>query len=265
MEMNSLVARRGSSSAWLAAAAVAAVMVAAPATSADTASAAREMSHKWGDAVVTVKVVMKVRWVEEGRQADEREQTTEANGTVIDPSGLVVCSLAEVDPASQRIQEPDEEFKVETEVTDLKLILPDGREIKAKVVLRDKDLDLAFIRPWEKLSQPLVSLDLSKDAQPEVLDEVVFFGRMSQTGNRAKMVAMDRITALIEKPRRVYVVGMNAYLCGLGCPALSPEGKVVGVLFMRAAPPGAARRQSSPMPVVVPSAQILSVASQASQ
>ena len=39
---------------------------------------------------------------------------------------------------------------METEVNDIKILLEDGAEVPAEIVLRDKDLDLAFIRPKAK-------------------------------------------------------------------------------------------------------------------
>lgn len=243
----------------------AAILAAAPAPADDAAVAAREVARKWSDAVVTLKVVVKTRWVAEGRQEDESEGTGEVNATMIDPSGLVVCSLNQVDP-SLRMEDAEEEegFRMEAEVMSIHIIRPDGKELPAKVVLRDKELDLAFIRPTEPLPQPPVAVDLSASAQPEPLDQVVILGRMGQIGSRTPTVTLDRLSAIIEKPRKLYTVGLSAYYAGLGCPAFTLDGRVVGITFMRSAPRGADDGgRGGAMPVILPAAQIAEVAAQA--
>ena len=53
--------------------------------------------------------------------------------------------------------------KVDIDTTDVKLLLEDGREIPARFVLRDHDLDLAFVLPGASdLKLPYISLDRTK-------------------------------------------------------------------------------------------------------
>jgi len=112
----------------------------------EAAALARQVSETHGGAVVAVKLVINVRMIVEGRQVEEDERATEIRATVIDPSGLAVCSLSEIDPSGQSefMMEEDPEYRFETEVKDVKILLPDGKELAAKVVLRDKDLDLVI-------------------------------------------------------------------------------------------------------------------------
>ena len=48
----------------------------------------------------------------------------------------------------------------------MKILLDDGTEVPAEIVLRDKDLDLAFIRPKAKPASPMTSVDLTKSGPP---------------------------------------------------------------------------------------------------
>jgi hypothetical protein len=210
-----------------------------PALSDEEATAAREVVSKWQDAVVTVKMVIKQRMVVGGREIDRGENETEATATVIDPNGLAVLSLSTTDPAgvfrgmfSER-GEDQPKFDWKSEITDLKMILSDGSEVPAKIVLRDKDLDLAFVRPTEKLSKPLPAINLSKDVKPDILDQIVILGRLGKVASRAPSVSLYRIQAIVKKPRTFYITDSAAMESGLGAPVFSLEGKVAGVLLLR--------------------------------
>src|SRR5712691_6595400 len=95
-------------------------------------------------AVVTVELVLKNKFSMSGMGGQSNESRQDATGTVVDPSGLTVMSLSATDP-SQLLQNmmsggSDEEsrFKMETELSDVKILLEDGSEIPAEVILRDR-------------------------------------------------------------------------------------------------------------------------------
>lgn len=229
--------------------------------------AARAISEKIGDSIVTVRVAIKFRMSYEGEEAEEEESTNEAKATIIDPSGLAVCSLAEVDPSHmmKMMQQEEPDYKIETEITGLKIVLAQGKEIPAKVVLRDQDLDLAFIRPEQPQAEPFVAVDLAQSAEPQVMDELVVVGRLGEAANRAVWTALDRVTAIVKKPRTLYITGINTWTAGLGCPAFALDGKLIGITVMRAiATASGSSGGSDSMPVVLPAADILKVSKQAS-
>ena len=79
---------------------------------------------------------------------------------MVDPSGLTVLALSACDPSEMYQRMMGEDYprtSVETEVTDMKILLDDGTELPAEIVLRDKDLDLAFIRPKTKPASPMAA------------------------------------------------------------------------------------------------------------
>lgn len=206
----------------------------------DLAQAGREIASKYGDAVVTLQLVVRTQWSMPG-QADEKEESkSEATAAVIDPSGLVVASLAAVDPTElmNRMMAGEDTggMKVTSEVTDLKIRLADGTEIPAKVVLRDKDLDLAFIRPVKKVDKPLVAIDMSKSTTANLLDQVILMARLGNIANRSLAVSTDRIQSVVEKPRLFYVPGIAAMSSELGAPAFALDGNVIGILLLRSLP-----------------------------
>ena len=194
--------------------------------------AARSILSKHGDAVVTVSLVIKESMSGMGFD-DEYESTSEILGTVIDPSGLVVVSLSETDPSGMFDSMMgglggDDDFSVEGSVEKLNILRPGGEEIPATIVLRDKYLDLAFLRTVEKLEEPLQAVALDETTVAEVFEEVVHLRRLGKVGKRQAAGGTERINAVIAKPRLFYVAGY-AY----GCPTFTLDGKCLGIVVMR--------------------------------
>jgi serine protease Do len=127
----------------------------------------------------------------------------------------------------------DSKFKMETELSDVKLLLDDGTEVPAEVVLRDKDLDLAFIRPKAKLTTPLAALDLANSARVQLLDQVVALNRLGSAAGRAYAASVERISAIVERPRLFYVPETSSTMTSLGAPAFTVDGKVLGLFVTR--------------------------------
>src|ERR1041385_952300 len=145
--------------------------LATPCHADDLAEKGRAIFKKNQHAVVTVQIVLKSKFSMGGQGGQSTESRQDVTGTVIDPSGLTVLSLSATDPG-QMLQAmmaggSDEEsrFKMETELSDVKILLDDGTELPSEVVLRDRDLDLAFIRPKTKVTTALSALDLTKSAK----------------------------------------------------------------------------------------------------
>jgi len=247
-------------------AALALIAIASPGRAQGIAERGRELVTKRSDAVVTVKLAMKVRMSMEGREQEE-ESTSEITATMIDPSGLAVCALSEADPTSAigHMMGEDSETKFQIDVTDTKVRLADGTELPAKIVLRDKDLDLAFIRVNQPPAKPLTAVDLAAAAPSDAMEEVFVLNRMGEVGNRMPAILVDRIVGVIKKPRVMYVPGPVGQYSNLGCPVFTPEGKVVGIIVNRFPPQGAGggREERSPLSVVMPAADVADIAKQA--
>jgi hypothetical protein len=245
---------------------------AAPSEADEKAAQGREVMGKWSKAVITIEVTTKMRMVREGRETGEQEIKGEARAAVIRPDGLAVLSLSQVDPTNllSSSGEGEEGLRWETEITDLKMRLASGKQVPAKIVLRDKDLDLAFARPAQKPDEPMPALDLTDSAKPEILDEIVILGRLGEVANRAPTVCLDRVRAIVDKPRTMYVPGLDSMMLGPGCPVFSLNGKVLGLLVVRTMSSGtggtglssSSLSDTNTMPMILPVAEILEVAKQ---
>jgi hypothetical protein len=243
----------------------------------DARGGARDVVKKWHAAVVNVRVVLKTRTSMAGRELQSSDDTVEGIGTVIDPSGLVVMSLGVLNPGGMMTKlmgtmgggGGDQKMEFTSEPTDLKVRLPDGREIPAKIALRDEDLDLAFLRPVTALDKPLVAVNLAQAATPVLLDQVVVLSRLGRVGGWAAGAALHDIGAIIERPRTFFVLATPA--TNIGVPAFMPDGRIVGLLTVRQIDAGRAGMMSMMggteslglLPVILPAADVLEISKQA--
>lgn len=238
----------------------------------DSAAAGRQILAKNQAAVVTVRLVVSYN-ISYGGRDQQSESKTEAVGTVIDPGGLTVISLTTIDPSAmlKARQRSQQDIKIETEVKDVKIVLADDTELPAEIVLRDKDLDLAYLRPLEKPAKPLAALDLTKAGQPQVLDEVVCLNRLGKIANRVVTVSLERVDALVTKPRPFYVLSPGGS-SGVGSPVFALTGAPLGIILIRNSANGgevnaasmfSGNGSSNYMPIIVPAADIVDDAKQA--
>ena len=242
----------------------------APAASADEArarAAAKAVLATRAETVVTVQLVVKRRFVVQGREQGSADQKIEIAGTTIQPDGLTVVSDFTSNPAGLFSSEGDGP-KIDTETTDVKIVLRDGREIPSRFVLRDRDLDLAFVMPVEK-GLKLPSLLLERGVVPEPLDDLVLLYRLGRSMNREAAATVATVRSVVRKPRTFLVPGFIEGLQSLGCPAFDEAGRAVGLVVLRRYPappqPQSSFRDFVDMmnPVVLTAADVLDVAAQA--
>ncbi len=223
-------------------------------------------THK--SAVVTILLVLNQKMTFPGRPSQENESKVEATGTVISPDGLTVVSLALTDPTSlmdiMRAGAPGaSELSMETELRDAKILLEDGTEVPAEIILRDKDLDMAFVRPLEKPDTPFAYIDITDPGVPDYLDRVISLNRMGKVAGRVYSVSVERIDAIVRKPRTFFIPGKDTTNTGLGSPAFTVDGDFIGVFLIRAIKSTGGRSGDNIMTVILPAIDIADAAEQA--
>jgi S1-C subfamily serine protease len=225
------------------------------------ADAGRAVLARYADAIVGVELVVTLKMKMGDREAPPREQRVEVNGTVISPTGLTVTTLAEVDPqatiemlragagpGARGMDIMGSEFK------EVKLRLADGREVPARFVLKDADLDLAFMAPeTDEPGRTFPHVKLEEAAEGRALDTFFYVARASKTLQRAPLVRRSEVMGLVEKPRRFYLLTEQTP----GTPVFDPAGKVLGITLQHFAN---GRRTGL---VVLPAADIAEMAKQA--
>ncbi|MGH7145661.1 MAG: trypsin-like peptidase domain-containing protein [Planctomycetota bacterium] len=247
----------------------------AESVSPDLKTAAKKILADHQESVVTVKFVSKEQQVMEGRSFGDSDQKIVTPGTVLDASGLTVVSLFLTDPFAEfdNLNLPagdGNQVQVQQKmiITSVKIVLADGREVPAEVVLRDTDLDLLFVRP-KKPGQKFAFLQLDTDCHPGVLDDLIVLCRMGTSVERSVGVFVAQVNAVVKKPRTMYVATSNVGggQGGLGLPAFDAQGHAVGIGVMKSAPnrdPGIFGGHDM-TPVVLPSEDVLDVVHQAEQ
>jgi len=237
-----------------------------PSRADELADKGRDIFKKHQHAVVTVQVVLKISYSGAAKTAENRQELT---GTVVDPSGLTVLALSACDPSEmyqRMLTQQGSQNKLEIEVTDMQILQADGTELAAEIVLRDKDQDLAFIRPKTKPASPMAAVDLAKASPAQVLDQVVTLNRLNSAAGRAHAASVERISAVIQKPRTFYIPDSTMTSTTLGSPAFALDGKIVGVVVMRAVMSGAGANRNvreNLSAIILPAEDILKAAKQA--
>lgn len=213
---------------------VVAVGLGATSAADELADAGRRVIAEHGSAVVTLKLVIRQKMSFGGFGDEASESVYETTGTVIDDAGLILTSLLATNPAHflEDLFMEEEEFQMEmsSSLEGIAVLLENGREISAKIVLRDQDLDLAFIRPDEPSPATIKPVDLSKELNPKQFDQVIIPYRLGRVGNRQVTAAFPRLDAIMEKPRPMYLVG---FMGSEGSPAFTEAGECLGVVVTR--------------------------------
>jgi len=227
----------------------------------DLDSAARATAEQSGRAAVTIRLVLKLK---SGGQ--EHEQKVEVPGVVIDPTGLTVASASSIDPSGvfRRILDAQRQrVSIESEVKETVILLEDGTELEAAVVLKDTDLDLAFIRVRDAgMKLPAVTLKSRPGAVP-LLTRIYVLGRLSKLGNRALSVATGEVRAYVRGPAPYYVTDGESSSF-VGSVAYTADGVPLGVFVKRfATSVDTGRGSDTVMTVLRPVDKVLELAAQA--
>jgi hypothetical protein len=244
--------------------ALAAALAATPASlralSDTEAEAGRAVVKRYADTIISVNLVVTLSITVGDKSMPPQEARLEVNGTVMSPAGLTVTSLSAIDPrgatlarlrgtpgvAGRNIEMAETEFK------EVKLRLPDGTEIAARVVLKDADTDLAFIAP-ETGGRIFPSVNLQNAARPEILGTYFCVRRAGRDLQRVPLVNAATVEGLVERPRQFFLVAGAA----VGSPVFDARGAILGLCVEHL---NGGRGTGL---VVLPSSQVAEIAKQA--
>lgn len=232
------------------------------------AGAARQVLEQYEEAVVTLEVVLDTK-MSYGGQQEETEQKTEEMGFFIAEDGLLVTSLSNLDPAGQFYSRmsPDEGAYTTT-VKEITIILAGGEELDAQLVLRDPDLDLAFLRPAEPRKQPFAYIPLEEAGTAETFDSLIALERAGRIARRTILGKMGTMIGKVDRPRTFYIPSQELQNQNTGAPVFGPEGKLLGIRTLYVFPGGQRSLGETDQPamiVILPAEDIASIADQASE
>lgn len=222
-------------------------------------------AHK--DAVLYLSALVELEVTLADGPSKTEEKKLEIIGTVLTKDGLIVTPLSTIDVASnvdgRTVNSPRGAVKISAKGTtkEVRILMPDGSEIPAKVVSQDPDLDLAFIRPEDAAAaKKLNPIDSANHAPLELLQNVIVLGRLNKELNREAVVFTSEIVSLIQKPRTFGKIGAQA----LGMPVFNQDGKFLGIGVNRFSAKNDTENQTpSASSVILPAEDLLESASQA--
>ncbi|MBW3635402.1 MAG: serine protease, partial [Armatimonadetes bacterium] len=218
----------------------------------EAGSRLRAVAQKYAPSIVTVAVV-----ISRGESGDRIE--LEAEGVIVDASGLIATTNTAIDPSSLRGDSEGDGGAV-TNVTGAKILLPEGGEVPARLVLRDKDRNLAFLRPLRPLKLPALPFASAKGVASQG-DTVTLLGRLGKAGGRLSSVENARLLAVMKRPRTLYVLPIT-YLSRLGEVAFNESGQLIGLVSLRVLPSRRAsfNQTDQYIAAIVPAADVWAVA-----
>jgi hypothetical protein len=230
------------------------------------AAVTRKIYDEHKDSVIWISAVAKITFTSSesaGMAIPEREQKLDTLGTIIDANGMVVAALSTLDPtkliSGREVATRNGKITLDASVIvkEIKLIMPDGTEIPADMVMKDYDLDLAFIRPKADAKElkgvTFTPVNLKDNAPGEIADIVVTLARADEILNRQPQVSLGQIVTVTTKPRRFLRVD-NAHP---GSACFSQDGKLLGIGVTRI------NKEKSAVAVILPATDVLEIAEQA--
>lgn len=177
--------------------------------------------------LVTIKYVLKGDEGGMGMFGDGGDREMEVTGVMIEPSGLVLVSNTEMGGMMARFARMMQGMGGSPpKPTDIKVLVGDDTQgVEAKLIARDSELDLAWVRIDKAPEKPYAHLDLTGSAAPKVGDYLYSVGRMGKFFDRAPVIHEFRLVGIAKKPRDLYIGGG----AGMGLPVYNAAGDVVGI------------------------------------
>jgi hypothetical protein len=244
------------------------------ATASDLVSQARDIMDRNQASIINVTAMTKLDMGGTGLPMRigglGEAQETQCGGIVIDASGMTLVSYTALNPLERvssairgRTGEDDDGLKSKTELSRVQIHLADGTEVPARLVLKDKELDLAFLVPDPKEGEkapPFTPVKLSGAVAAKELDDVVVISRHTKDLGYQPTVTLGQVTSVIKKPRTMYDLSTPAQP---GVAVYLPDGQLLGVSVVAGGEGGGLMAMGGMEVLVLPTSEIIKLADQA--
>jgi len=171
-------------------------------------------------AIVTIKFVMKVQM---GGMGEDRESEEETFGVMMDGKGTVLVSNLQMGGMLSRMGRSG----ITATATQVKVLIGDDTEgVEAKLVARDSELDLAWVKIEKPAEKPYVFVDFNKSVDAKLGDPLVYLDRTDKFFDRVPMVSETRVGAEVRKPRHLFLPSDGGR--HLGTAVFNSTGVVIG-------------------------------------
>lgn len=205
------------------------------ATYADNASTMQNLLKNKQSTIVTVKFILKVKMGGMMAGMGDQESENEINGVMIDPKGLVLCSNTQLGGFTGVLKKMMGPMGSEMSSTpsDYRILIGNDEEgVSAKLVARDSELDLAWVRIKNPSGKTYDYVDFKNGAKVAVGQGVVALKRMGKYFGRTATCAEGHIGGITEKPRDLYIPS-SGIMASLGVPVYLTDGRIIGFTIMQ--------------------------------
>lgn len=195
----------------------------APAAQASGDPMYKQLADKATPAIVKVKMLLK------GGPLGDQSRENEVDGLMIEADGLVLVSNTLIGGMAARMGGGG------ITPSDVKVLIGDDTEgLKARVLARDSELDLAWVKiDDEKASgKSFTAIDLNNSAEAAIGDKLYSLSRMGKFFGQVTTVSEGNVAAVASKPRKL-IVPSATVVAPFGLPAFSADGKCVGVFIVQ--------------------------------
>ncbi len=222
----------------------AAAPAAPPVAKSDQSADLQRLMDTVAPKLVTIKFILKM---EMGGQMgdfgiDSEDTEQEISGILIESKGLVLTCNTQLGGFAEMFRGMmGEDAGISATPKDVKVLIGDDTEgLKAEVVARDRELDLAWVRITETTgggggdNQPkkFDSLDMSNPASTKVGDRIYVVEKLGKFFDRAPIVIEDRVAGSTKKPRPL-IVPMGMLAASMGKPVFTADGSLLGMVVMQ--------------------------------
>jgi hypothetical protein len=111
------------------------------------------------------------------------------------------------------------------------LIGDDTQGLDARLIARDSELDLCWLRIKEPKERKFACVELARAASPKLGERLYTLTRLGKYFDRALVVRETRLGGLARKPRNLLVPSPS--LGDLGLPVFSERGEIVGLTVVQ--------------------------------
>lgn len=170
---------------------------------------------------------------------DQKEEIKmESQGMVLDEKGTVLVAFSSIDPIKYLIKmfslmgmgsQTANLKKLTSSIDDIKYILDNGKEVQAKLIITDKDLDVAIIKP-EKPGEKFDFFEVRELEKPALFDEMVAFFRLSKDYNRELSFITTSVNCRLTKPEDLFLVQGGI---PMSCLIFDKQGRFAGLSVSR--------------------------------
>lgn len=218
----------------------------------------------YADSIAHIEGTFKVTAKIPGMGSQKHDSTIDTLATIVNSSGLVVTSYSMLDavyltPSVEQMgQNGPMTIKLSGEIGEIRIRYADGTKVPAKVVLKDPEMDLAFLMPTEKISAQK-GLDKAPSAEADIFEQIIALKQASALAKYQPTLQIGRIAGILKKPQKLYITEDF----GAGLPVFSVGGKLLGISLTRGEPQHYTQQgEPEAIPVVLPIKEVMSATKQ---